>query len=108
MNRILISFPACDTFCPDRPRTAPLFFEMLGILRTFSILYSITATIVHIWTVVLAFTEGGFWGGVLSLFLPVLSELYWMITLWESHPDYAILALIHLIAGLPLLLLRAV
>lgn len=44
----------------------------------------------HIWTVYIAFTEGGFFAGVLSLFLPVLSEIYWIFKMFGDNNLYSI------------------
>lgn len=63
--------------------------------------FSITALITHLWTVVIAFSIGGFFAGLMSLFLPFLSELYWMFKMFGVNDLYAIVALIHLILAIP-------
>lgn len=72
-----------------------IFVSLYGI-------FSITAIITHIWTVIIAFSEGGFWAGILSLILPFLAELYWMIKMFGENDVYAIIALIHLILSIPM------
>ena len=64
-------------------------------------LFTITATITHIWTVIIAFAEGGFWGGILSFLFPVLSELYWMFKMFGVNDTYAYCALAHLLLAIP-------
>lgn len=75
---------------------------MKAILVSISGLFMVTAAITHVWTVIIAFSEGGFWGGVLTLFLPVLGELYWMFAMFGENNLYSIIALIHLILAIPI------
>lgn len=74
---------------------------MRAILISISGIFVITALITHIWTVIIGFTEAGFWGGILTLFLPFLSEIYWMIKMFGVNDLYAWIALIHLILAIP-------
>lgn len=71
-----------------------IFVSLYGV-------FAITALITHIWTVIIAFSVGGFLAGILSLFLPVISELYWMFKMFGENDTYAYIALIHLILALP-------
>ena len=64
-------------------------------------IFPITAIITHLWTVIIAFTEAGFWGGIISLFLPFLSEIYWMVKMFGENNLYAWIALTHLILVFP-------
>jgi hypothetical protein len=64
-------------------------------------IFTVTALITHIWTVIIAFSVGGFFAGIISLFLPFLSELYWMFKMFGKNDLYAIIALIHLILAIP-------
>jgi len=77
---------------------------MKALLVSLSGLFAITAIITHIWTVIIAFDEAGFVGGLLSLFLPVLSELYWTFKMFGENDTYAYIALIHLILAIPMTL----
>ncbi len=70
---------------------------MKTILGSIFAVFSITAIITHIWTVIIAFKAGGMIAGIISLFLPVLSELYWMIKMFGENDTYAYTALIHVI-----------
>lgn len=54
----------------------------------------ILGIIVHIWTVIIAFGVGGFLAGILSLIFPVLSEIYWVISLWGENDAYVNTAII--------------
>lgn len=67
-----------------------IFLSVYGVFK-------VTAIITHIWTVAIAFKEGGFLGGVISLMLPFLAELYWMFKMFGENDTYAYIALIHLI-----------
>lgn len=64
-------------------------------------LFAITASITHIWTVIIAFSEGGFLGGIVTLILPFLSEIYWIIEMWDKNDLYTTIALWHLILAIP-------
>ena len=63
-------------------------------------IFYITAIITHIWTVIIGFQEAGFFGGILTLILPFLSEIYWTIKMFGENQLYATIALIHLGFGL--------
>lgn len=71
-----------------------IFVSLYGV-------FAVTAIITHIWTVVIAFTGGGFLAGIVSLFLPFLAELYWMIKMFGENDAYAYIALVHLILAIP-------
>jgi hypothetical protein len=71
-----------------------IFVSLYGV-------FAITAIITHIWTVIIAFTEAGFFGGILTLFLPFLGELYWMYKMFGENDTYAYIALTHLILAIP-------
>ena len=63
-------------------------------------IFAVTAMIVHIWTVVLAFSVRGVIGGILTLFLPGLSEIYWLFATWGDDGLYTTLVIIHMIGAL--------
>ena len=79
---------------------------MRAIFASLFGLFAITAIITHIWTVIIAFSEGGFLGGIITLFLPVLGELYWMFRMFGENNTYAIIALVHLILAIPFSMFR--
>jgi hypothetical protein len=73
---------------------------MKGFIALLASLYSvfaITAIITHIWTVIIAWEEAGFFGAVLTLILPFLAELYWMFKMFGENDTYAYIALAHLL-----------
>lgn len=74
---------------------------MRGIAVELYRVFVITAIITHIWTVIIAFTEGGIVAGIISLFLPFLAEIYWMFMMFGVNDTYAYIALIHLILSIP-------
>lgn len=53
---------------------ALLAFVAMGVL----------GLIIHVWTVVLAYSVSGMFAAVISLIFPVLSELYWFGKVWKS------------------------
>lgn len=78
---------------------------LIAIFGIIYVVFMITALITHVWTVIIAFSESGFFGGVLTLFLPFISEIYWMIKMFGENDLYACIALIHLILAIPISLL---
>jgi len=74
---------------------------MKAIFVSLFSVFAITAIVTHIWTVIIAFTEGGFLGGILTLFLPFLGEIYWMFKMFGENDTYAYTALAHLILAIP-------
>jgi hypothetical protein len=71
-----------------------IFVSLFGV-------FAITSIIIHIWTVIIAFTEAGFFGGVLTFFLPFFGELYWIFKMFGENDTYAYIALTHLILAIP-------
>jgi hypothetical protein len=49
-----------------------LWISSFGI----NILYFI-AGLIHLWTVLIAFSENGFVGAAITFFLPIISQIYW-------------------------------
>ncbi|WP_291073004.1 hypothetical protein [Empedobacter sp. UBA5987] len=64
-------------------------------------IFTITAVITHFWTVIIAFSEAGFFGGLITLFIPFLSEIFWMFKMFGVNNFYAYTALFHLILYIP-------
>lgn len=62
-------------------------------------IFVITALITHVWTVIIAFQESGIIGGILTLLMPVLAELYWMFKMFGENDTYAYIALTQLVLG---------
>jgi len=71
-----------------------IFVSLYGI-------FAITAIITHIWTVIIAFTEAGLFGGIISLFLPFLAELYWMFKMFGENDTLCIYRIRSLNIGNP-------
>ena len=59
----------------------------------FASILQILLFLYHIWTVVIAF-DHGFWSGIITLFLPILSEIYWIFKMFGENNLYSILGLI--------------
>jgi hypothetical protein len=73
---------------------------MKSIFTSFYSFFLILGLITHFWTFIIAIQEAGFWGGIISLFLPVLSELYWMVKMFGENDLFAYAVLVQLIFGL--------
>jgi hypothetical protein len=67
----------------------------------------ITSIVTHIWTVIIAFSESGFLGGIITLILPGISEIYWMFKMFGENDLYAYIALIQLILAIPMTALKS-
>ena len=80
---------------------------MKGLLILIASIFPITAIITHIWTVIIAFTEGGFWAGVISTILPFLSELYWIFQMLGENNTYAYIAIAHIVLAIPVSLVSS-
>jgi hypothetical protein len=76
-----------------------LIFLILGV-------FPITAVVFHIWTTIIAFTEGGIMGGILTLIFPVIGELYWMIKMWGENDTYTTLCIVHMLGALAWTMLK--
>jgi hypothetical protein len=50
------------------------------------------ASIYHIWTIIIAF-KVSLLSGILTLFLPILSNIYWFIKMWGENTLYCLLAI---------------
>ena len=48
------------------------------------VIMGILGLVIHVWTIVIAFTEKGLIAAVSSLILPVLAQIYWGITIWRT------------------------
>lgn len=51
-------------------------------------IWLVGALVLHIWTVKLIFHDYGDFFGFCSIFLPVISELIYLIKLWNAHDGY--------------------
>lgn len=69
-------------------------------MKTLLPIFFFTASIVHIWTTIIGFTEEGILGGILTFILPVLSEIYWLISTWGDNELYTTLVIIHMVLAL--------
>jgi|GEM_PF-1555572 len=79
---------------------------MKALFLTIYPIFVVTSIITHLWTVIIAFQVGGVIAGLLSLFLPFLSELYWMFKMFGENNLYAYIALIQLVISIPIVLAK--
>lgn len=77
-------------------------YDMITLIRSIGSIWFITAIITHLWTTIIAFSESGFFAALLSLFIPFLSEIYWIIQMWGENNAYTSIALIHLLIAIPI------
>lgn len=71
-------------------------------MRIIGFILGILVAIGHIWTTVIGFQEGGFLGGILSLILPFLSEIYWIIKMIGVNTPYVVYTILCIVLFLPL------
>lgn len=50
-----------------------------GILGLSGLILAILGLVIHVWTIVLAFSFSGIFAAVLTLIFPVFSEIYWFL-----------------------------
>jgi len=65
-------------------------------------IFGILVAIGHIWTTVIGFQEGGFIGGLLTLIIPFLSEIYWLIKMIGENTPYIVFTIMCAFVFLPL------
>ena len=73
-----------------------------NVMRLLSYIFGTLVTIGHIWTTIVAFKESGIIAAVLSLVLPVLSEIYWVVKLFGINNHYVIYIILCAVVFLPL------
>lgn len=71
-------------------------------MKTFLLLIWLFAILFHFWTVIIAF-QHGFWSGIITLFLPVVSEIYWIFKMFGENTAYSIIGIIEFIVTTPFL-----
>ena len=65
----------------------------------------ILGTVYHLWTVIIAF-QHGIVSGIVTLVLPVLSEIYWFFKLWGVNTPYIVVSIIYAVITLIVSLFR--
>lgn len=78
---------------------AIIFIPYIIIQYSIRILLPITGILVHLWTVIIAYSEKGIIGSIITLFVPVLSQFYWIYYMWGENSLYVWIVIIHLILG---------
>lgn len=48
-----------------------------AVIGIWIIIANILALLLHVWTIIIAFSQSGLGGAVLTFMLPILSEIYW-------------------------------
>lgn len=71
-------------------------------MRILSFIFGTLVSIGHIWTTIIAFKQSGIIGAILSLVLPVLSEIYWVIKMIGVNNNYIVYMVLCVLVFLPL------
>jgi hypothetical protein len=53
-------------------------------MYVYVVLVWILSGIMHLWTVYIAYSFTGVFGGIVSFFFPVFSEIYWGYSAWKE------------------------
>lgn len=56
-----------------------------GLLYIHAVLFWILGGLIHLWTVYIAFSIAGLFGGAVSFFFPVISEIYLGYRAWSLY-----------------------
>jgi hypothetical protein len=73
---------------------------MKTIVIAIASIFPISSLIFHLWTTYYAFSEGGFWSGIVSFILPFLSEAYWCYKMWGQDDLYTTVACLHFLGAI--------
>ena len=68
------------------------FFYIVSSALT--VIASILAAVVHVWTVIIAFKISGFWAALLSFFFPIISQIFWLIKTFGENMMYFYVVLV--------------
>lgn len=60
-----------------------MFKFFSGILSIYMILVWILSGLIHLWTIYIAYSISGLFWGIVSLFFPVVSQIYWGYGAWR-------------------------
>jgi hypothetical protein len=55
-----------------------------GLMFIYIVLLWILGGLLHLWTAYIAFSISGFIGGIISLFAPVISQIFWGFKAWSN------------------------
>ena len=69
---------------------------MRGIIQILSLILSLSGLVTIIWTIIIGFSKGAI-SGLVTLFLPILSSLYWMVKMFGENNAYSYTVLIQLV-----------
>ena len=77
-------------------------FKVMKALKFIAVICGLLVVIGHMWTVIIGFQYGGFTGGILTLFLPLLSEIYWIIKMIGLNTPYVVYTILCTLVFLPI------
>ena len=72
----------------------------MSMSKIFFSFWAVSASIIHIWTLIIAYQVSGLLATILSFIFPVIAEIYWIINQWSTHRIYVLVALFHIVGGI--------
>lgn len=54
-----------------------------GLFYLYTVLFWVLGGLIHLWTVYIAYTLGGIFGGIVAFFFPVISEIFIGYDAWN-------------------------
>lgn len=73
---------------------------MKALISISLIIFTISAIITHLWTTIIAFSQGGIFAGIITFISPFASEIYWIFAMFGVNNVYSTIAIIQVILGL--------
>jgi len=56
--------------------------QAFGVVGLFIV--NILGLVLYVWTIVVAFLAGGLVAAIISMFVPVLAQIFWAIRIWNA------------------------
>lgn len=93
----MVTTEYCEGVLDMDDRSSPGFFAIAAFVgsQAFGCIAALTASTIHLLTCLVAFANSGLVGFVLTCFLPVISEAYWLFRLGPTSV-YGIVVLVWL------------
>lgn len=63
-------------------------FPLPILINFLTVVFWTSSIILHFWTVSFAYKQFGLFGGVLSMFTPIISEIFYVIKLWTIEESF--------------------
>lgn len=85
------------TYGKEKLKISTFFSGVLAfVVGSLLILNYIALAVIYFWSSYLGYTQNGFWGTILTLFIPVIAQIYWLYHEWstQGNMSYVFLCLI--------------